>query len=136
MLSAATIQGGQDIHPTTVEPYTAPIAPPDVAILDPIRLAGPVFGPPPATAIVDPIVDHTHDAPPSWFSSGGPSIGIGYTPPVRRSIDVPASAADTSPTTLPTVTTWARNLPSNWRVIAAAAVIALILILAYRRWRG
>lgn len=139
MISAAPAQA-PDTFPTTVAPYVAPpssIAPPTAATGDPVILDRPLFRPAPSPPSPIPLYGGTQSDPldPTKGTTSGPSIGYGYTPPARTSLTVPSSASDTTPTTLPTVTTWASSLPAHWQAIAAV-VLAIILLVVYRRRRG
>jgi hypothetical protein len=120
-----------------------------------LRLAAPT-SPTPATtttvtpggSLIDRIAAGTLKATDVGLLDGGgsqpssaPSIGIGYSPPapavLRASSDLaaPATAADSTPTTLPTVTVIGSKITSHWQIVAAIA-LALLLFVAYRRWKG
>jgi len=133
-----------DTHPTTVAPYVTPPmdvprfvpAPPSIPSYTPPRIA------PPTTAPADPFILNgpmVSDGTPLPKLTGayGPSIGYGYAPPAPGAKHIPVSASDTSPTTLPTVTTWGERLSTNhYRGAFLALAVIVLLIVAYRRWRG
>jgi hypothetical protein len=124
-----------DTHPTTVGPYEAPLSAPKLVPLAPAPT--PYSGPriaPPTSATGDPFIDPVLLTPSVAAPSSSPSSGYSYTQP-SLTLQTPTSASDTSPTTLPTVTTWASKLPSHW-YIYAAVVLAVVLLVAYRRSRG
>jgi hypothetical protein len=136
MIFAAPNQAPPDAYPTTVPDYSPPpaLTPPERAIGDPVFASPPRFGPSsPSTPTPTPSSGGGATPP-----SGGPSIGYGYSPPPSgRTVDVaPFSGTDTTPTTLPTVTTWGSRVTEYRAWIGLSIAIAILIYVVYRRRKG
>lgn len=132
MLSVTAISNFPDFPPTLggPDPYpiqrTAPEIPPALGGPDPIPKPPSGYRPlPPTLGGPDPVP---------------PSIGIGYTPPRTPAVNVvtaPPGAVDSSPYQLPTVTTVGTAAVRNpYLAGAIAAAVIVLLVVAYRRWKG